>query len=106
MNFHTRMKELRNKQGLSQKLLAEQMGCSQQSIAKWETGGATPNPDALSRLADIFSVSVDYLIGRADPMYDQEAAVKFALFGGQVDDETYEEVKRFAQYIRHQKQQK
>ena len=103
--LHKRMKELRAKTGLTQKMLADQLSVSQQTVGKWESGGATPNPETLSAIADIFAVSVDYLIGRSDSVYD-EAAVKFALFGGEVDDETYEEVKRFAQYAKQQREKK
>ena len=97
-----RLKELRGKNNLSQKALAEQLCVSQQTVGKWESGGATPNPETLSHIADIFQVSVDYLIGRAENAYD-EAALKFALFGGDVDDEILEEVKRFAKYASQRK---
>ncbi|MBR5783382.1 MAG: helix-turn-helix transcriptional regulator [Clostridia bacterium] len=97
-----RLKELRAKNGLSQKALAEMLHVSQQTVGKWETEGATPNPDMLSRIADIFEVTVDYLIGHSDSEYD-DTALKFALFGGDVDDEILEEVKRFAKYARDRK---
>ncbi len=93
-----RLKELRKAAGFSQKTLSEKLSVSQQTVAKWETGGATPNPEMLSAIADVFEVSVDYLIGRTNAFSDDEA-IKFALFGGaNVDDETFEEVKRFAKF--------
>lgn len=103
--LHKRMKEMRAKLGLTQKALADGLHVSQQTVGKWEAGGATPNPETLSAMADIFGVSVDYLIGRSNSVLD-DAAVKFALFGGEVDDETYEEVKRFAKYAKEQRQKK
>lgn len=102
--FNERLKQLRAKSGLTQKALADRLHVSQQTVGKWEAGGATPNPETLSELADIFCVTVDYLIGRAEREYD-EAAVKFALFGGNVDDETYEEVKRFAKFAQQRKKE-
>jgi transcriptional regulator with XRE-family HTH domain len=102
--FNERLKHLRQKAALSQRALADKLGVSQQTVGKWEGGGATPNPDTLATLADIFCVSVDFLIGRAQSEYD-EAAVKFALFGGEVDDETYEEVKRFAKFAQQRKKE-
>lgn len=100
--FSKRLKELRATKHLTQKMLADLLSISQQTVGKWESGGATPNPATLAQLADIFSVSVDYLIGRSASEYD-EAAVKFALFGGEVDDETYEEVKQFAKFAQQRK---
>lgn len=64
--FVQRLKQLRAEKDISQSALANIMGVSQQAIAKWETDKATPDPDALSKLADYFSVSVDYLLGRTD----------------------------------------
>ena len=39
------------------------MFISQQAYAKYETGAATPNPETLKRIAEIFNVSTDYLLG-------------------------------------------
>lgn len=64
--FIQRLKELREKKDVSQSKLADYMGVSQQAIAKWETDKATPDPDALLKLAEYFNVSVDYLLGKAD----------------------------------------
>ena len=58
MSFENRLKELRNKKGLSQKALAELLFVSQQTVAKWETAKSTPNPETLAKLGDIFDVPV------------------------------------------------
>lgn len=101
--FTQRLKQLRADSGLSQRALSEILHVSQQTVAKWESGGATPNPDMLAQIATHFGVSVDYLIGRSDALTNDEM-IKFALFGGSaVDDEIYEEVKRFAKYAAEQR---
>ncbi len=61
-----RLKECRNKIGLSQQDIADKLYVTQQAYAKWETGKATPNPDALSELAKIFGVTSDYLLGNSN----------------------------------------
>lgn len=61
--FSERLKALRNEKGISQKELASVLFVSQQSIAKWETDRATPNPEMLSKIAQYFKVSSDYLLG-------------------------------------------
>ena len=48
---------------MSQKELAEHLFVSQQSVAKWETDKSTPNPDMIARIAELFGVSSDYLLG-------------------------------------------
>lgn len=57
-----RLKELRNKVGLTQKELANKMNVSGQTILNWESDIYEPNISQLKMLADIFNVSVDYLI--------------------------------------------
>ncbi|WP_258088149.1 helix-turn-helix domain-containing protein [Weissella fangxianensis] len=58
-----RLKELRKAKGLTQHQLANELGISQQSYARYEKGDREPNIATLIKLADYFDVSVDYLIG-------------------------------------------
>ena len=62
------IKTLRSQHGMSQMKLAELMRVSRSTIAMWENGGSEPDHCALLRLADIFGVSVDTLLGRSQPM--------------------------------------
>lgn len=64
--FAQRLKGLRKQQGLSQIALAEHLGISQQAVGKWETGRSAPDQNTLRKLADLFAVSVDYLLGRTE----------------------------------------
>ena len=64
--FYNRLRELRNGYSMSQKELANKLFVSQQTIAKWETNKASPNPEMLSKIASFFQVSVDYLVGSSD----------------------------------------
>ena len=62
--FSRRLKELRSGAGLSQKALASKLFVSQQAVARWENSEATPNPETLVKLSEIFDVPADYLLGR------------------------------------------
>lgn len=55
---------LRKKNKLTQQNLAEKMNVSTAAVCKWETGASIPDINILCQLADYFSVSVDYLLGR------------------------------------------
>ena len=59
-----RLKELRARNKMSQKELAAKLFVSQQAVGKGETGKATPNPETIAKISEIFSVSTDYLLGR------------------------------------------
>ncbi|MDD4154739.1 MAG: helix-turn-helix transcriptional regulator [Bacilli bacterium] len=82
--FAQRLKELRTESKLSQAKLAERLKMSQSGLSNWETGDNQPDTGSLIKLADIFEVTVDYLIGRSSikeskPLIDSEIASKIAL---------------------------
>lgn len=60
--LHEKIIQCRRKCGLSQEALGEAVGVSRQAVSKWETGDAIPEVTKLVALADVFGVSVDYLV--------------------------------------------
>ena len=54
--------ELRQKQGMTQLSLAQKLNYSDKAISKWERGESFPDIFMLKRIADLFGVSVDYLL--------------------------------------------
>ena len=60
-----RIKELRENQGLSQDKLAEAVGTSTTTISRIESGKQVPSATLVAKIAERFSVSADYLLGRA-----------------------------------------
>lgn len=60
------LKKLRHKKGISQQVLADAIGTSQQSINKYENHKIEPDIETLIKIADYFETSVDYLIGHTD----------------------------------------
>ena len=59
-----KIKEARKAAGMSQKFVAMTLGVKGPSVSNWESGKTTPTPDNLAALAELFNVSVDYLLGR------------------------------------------
>lgn len=124
MGIGDRITEARKHKGLSQAELAKRSGLSQAGISYIEKGLRSPSTDTLELLASALGCSVSYLIGETnDPKaisqsyamaasLDASADVqrspasdddlKFALFGSSKDitDAQFEEVKRFAQFIK------
>lgn len=62
--FGTRIYELRRSCGLTQQAMADRLQIHRTTYTKYETGRATPDQQGLVRLAEIFGVSVDCLLGR------------------------------------------
>ena len=61
-----RLKLMRSRMGLTQEDVAEKVGVSRQAVAKWEKGETLPDIESCIKLADLFGVSLDYLVGRAE----------------------------------------
>ncbi|WP_367006698.1 helix-turn-helix transcriptional regulator [Streptococcus sp. ZY19097] len=61
------IRTLRTSKNLSQDELAEKIYISRQAVSKWENGEATPDIDKLVQLAEIFGVSLDYLVLGKEP---------------------------------------
>lgn len=59
-----RIRDLRKQKRMSQTELAKSAGVSQTTVTAWETGKAEPSSSAVAKLADIFNVTTDYLLGR------------------------------------------
>ena len=58
-----KIKDLREKQGLTQSSLSKQLGITRSSVNAWELGISVPSTQYLVELAYLFSVSTDYLLG-------------------------------------------
>lgn len=67
-----RLRELRERNHLTQAQLARELNISQNTISRYETGERRAGYDELILIADYFHVSIDYLLGRTDdPTFHQ-----------------------------------
>ena len=53
---------LRKKKGLSQEALADRIGVSRQTVAKWESGESSPDVEHCDAMAELFEVTLDALV--------------------------------------------
>lgn len=68
---------LRIKHGITQTELAEKLNYTDKSVSKWEHGDSTPPIDVLKEIAELFGVTVDYLISEEpDEGYDKVYTAK------------------------------
>ena len=61
-----RIRALRRGMGLSQVDLARLLGVTKQSVSNWENDNIQPSIEMLKKLAEVFSVSTDYLLGLSE----------------------------------------
>ena len=64
--MYPRIRDLREDRDLKQRQLAEFLNCSQQVYSNYELGQRDIPTYVLIRLAEFYSVSVDYLLGQTN----------------------------------------
>lgn len=65
MNFGMRLRDLRRKKNISQKLLSNRTDIPQTTISDWESGKSYPKVDKLYIIAEALGVSIQELIERS-----------------------------------------
>lgn len=71
--------ELRKKRGMTQLELAERLNYSDKAVSKWERGESLPDITVIKAIADLFEVTVDYLLTeehKAPPMTEPAPSLK------------------------------
>ncbi len=71
-DFAQRIITLRKELSMTQEQLAQELGITAQAVSKWETGQSYPDITLLPKLAEVFHVRVDELLGVAQQQ-DEEA---------------------------------
>lgn len=66
MNMGEKLKSLRIEKKLTQKQVADRIGLAISAVSSYESGSRYPSYEALIKLAHIFHVSTDYLLGMTD----------------------------------------
>lgn len=84
--FSENIKILRKQKGMSQETLAQQLNIVRQTISKWEKRLSVPDADMLTRIAELFEVSVSELLGSKieEEKNVNEIAVQLALLNEQL----------------------
>lgn len=62
-----RLRQMRNKNNLSQEELAAKIGVSRQAVSKWERAEASPDTENLILLSKLYGVSIDELLNADSP---------------------------------------
>ena len=70
--FANILKTLRTDKHLSQQELATRLGISKSAVSMYEQGRREPDFDILNKIADIFQVDADYLLGRSSLSHEPE----------------------------------
>ena len=74
--MESRIKQLREKRGLIQEILAAELGITQQMLSKYERDITLIKVDILKEIATYFNVTTDYLLGVSDVKRDLQRQMK------------------------------
>ncbi|WP_035155650.1 helix-turn-helix domain-containing protein [Cohnella thermotolerans] len=75
MTLGTRLRERRDRFGKTQQDAARELGISNVQLSRYESDDRRPDPGMLSRFAEYYRTTTDYLLGRTDdPSPDAYAA--------------------------------
>ena len=66
MNIGEKIKKLRQEKNVSQAVLGEIVGVHEKHISRYERGISQPSTEVLRKMAEFFSVSIDFLVGEGD----------------------------------------
>lgn len=109
--FAVNLKEIMLQKGITQAMLAKDLGVSKSAVAAWCRGTKLPNTDFIKTIAKYLGVSKKELLESKAPKQTEAAAekpcavsddmLKAALFGegSNATDEQLEDVKSFARFI-------
>jgi transcriptional regulator with XRE-family HTH domain len=105
MNFNARLKQLRQKNKLTQGELADILGLKPTAISNYESERNEPSFDKLIALSKYFDVSCDYLLGVTDSylpvggeVLDKDIVELFDLYQ-QLSSENVADLKNYAKYL-------
>lgn len=77
-SFGTRLANIRKEKNLTQNDIADKLNISAQAVSKWENDLTSPDIETLIKLSDIFTISLDDLVGKkkSEPVYLPESERK------------------------------
>lgn len=119
MEFGERLRYLREEREISRDTLAKKLNVSYSAVSKYETGVRFPDREALIKLADLFEVSLDYLLCRSEIRETAEKLLERSnkQFLVNASEGTYstdeglcpealEEIEKFKEFVQHKYRKK
>ena len=112
--FGETIRNARKDLGMTQRQLSELLGVSNTSVSNWEKNLSRPDADMIQKLCLHLHLQPNHFYGTNEapaensrrPVSDED--IKFALFGGdgEITDAMYDEVKRFAAFLKQREAEK
>ncbi len=100
------LRQARKVSGYTQEHVAEQLDVSLSTVWQWEDGRVAPMLDRLTKLADLYGVSVDWLLARAEPPADiyEEASQTLGTIARRLPPEDIQQITDYIHFIRERRE--
>ena len=97
-----RIRDIRQRNGITQKRLSSILAVSQHAVWCWESGKMQPTPEHLVALAQALGVTTDWLLGRSEAEKEllNEVEVSFRRAVAELPAEDVETIHEFIQFVR------
>lgn len=102
--FGELLRELRKDRGMTQADLAEQLSFSPMTISSYECGRSIPDDATKIRLAQLFGVSLDYLLGLIREPLPYERSAYSIQCPQDFTQEELDKVREYVAFLQYQKQ--
>ena len=66
MGINEKIKELRNESGYTQKEISEKLNITERQYINIESGKSKPSLDTIIKIANIYNISIDYIVERTN----------------------------------------
>lgn len=100
------LRELRKDHGMTQADLAEKLALSPLTISAYECGRSSPDDDVKIKIAQIFDVSLDYLLGLIREPLPYERRQNAVYCPPDFTEEEVENVRRYVAFLEYSKEVK
>lgn len=84
MTLGEKIASARKEKGMTQEMLAEQLGVTRQAVARWENGLSVPDAGMLVRIAGALDTTVNDLLGEEEPEQGRDLAAELEALNRQL----------------------
>ena len=98
-NFNENLKNARERKGMSQKDVAEEIGVAKSTYSLYESGNREPNVQTIKRIADVLNVSADDLLG----LNNEPITIAAHFDGDDFTEDELDEIRQFAEFVKNKR---
>lgn len=95
-HFNVNLQNARERQGLTQKEVAERIGVAKSTYSLYESGNREPNVQTIKKIADLLDTSADELLG----IDDSQSTIAAHFDGKEYTAEELEKIREFAAFVK------